>query len=254
MRENSSTTRPSAPIEQQEERLQNVLAHRGVASRRQAAELINAGVVTVNGTVVREQGKRVWVGRDVIAVDGKRVTIAEERKRTVLLYKPCGVLCSADSRQGQTVCDLLRRHFSERLVPVGRLDKESEGLLLLSNDGALINRLTHPRYGHTKSYLARVAGKLEEYKIELLRSPLEIDGYRIRPVAVEVVQVGRDNLHTLRFTLGEGRNRQIRKMCSMAHLVVVNLKRVSIGELRIDNMQPGQWRELSENEIAQLMG
>ncbi len=234
------------------ERLQNVLSHRGVASRRHAADLIAAGAVTVNGRTIYEPGARVQPERDEIRVQGERLSRATERPRTILLYKPCGIICSADSSRGKTVCDLMQPHFKERLVPVGRLDKESEGLLLMSNDGELTHCMTHPRFGHTKSYIARVAGRMEESKIETLRSRLEIDGYVIQPVQVEVLKIGRDNTHLLAFTLGEGRNRQIRKMCSLAHFVVLRLTRVRIASLKIGTMQPGEWRELSDREVQAL--
>lgn len=234
------------------ERLQNALASRGVASRRGAASLIIKGEVSVNGKVALEPGMRVNPLSDSIAVGGVALPGATERKRTVVIYKPRGIISSADNRHGETVCDLLRDEFSERLVPVGRLDKESEGLFLLSNDGDLILRMTHPRYGVTKTYIARVAGRLDDGKLALLRSRLEIDGYRINPVKVEVLRRGGDHTHKLAFTLSEGRNRQIRKMCSQARLVVLSLTRVSIGPLKICNLQPGQWRELSEEEVAVL--
>ncbi len=234
------------------ERLQNVLSHRGIASRRHAAEWIAAGAVTVNGQTVYEPGARVQPERDEICVRGERLPKQTERSRTILLYKPRGLICSADSTRGETVCDLMRPHFSERLVPVGRLDKESEGLLLMSNDGELTHCMTHPRFGHTKTYLARVAGRMEESKIETLRSRLDIDGYVIQPVQVEVLKVGHDHTHRLAFTLAEGRNRQIRKMCSLAHFVVLSLTRVRIAFLKIGNMQPGEWRELSDSEVRAL--
>ncbi len=234
------------------ERLQNVLARRGVASRRHAADLIATGAVSVNGAAVYEPGLRVDPAADDIRLRGVRLAQETERRRTVLLYKPRGLICGADNAQGETVCDLLRAHIPERLVPVGRLDKESEGLLLMSNDGELTQLMTHPRYGHTKTYIARVAGHMEERKIALLRSRMEIDGYVIRPVEVEVLKVGRDHTHTLAFTLAEGRNRQIRKMCSLASFVVLSLTRVRIGPLLIRNMRPGEWRELSEAEVRAL--
>jgi 23S rRNA pseudouridine2605 synthase len=234
------------------ERLQNVLARRGIASRRHAAEIIASGEVTVNGDVIVEPGARVDPAQDDIRVRGKRLPKSTETLRTVLLYKPRGLICSADNSRGDTVCDLMRQHFKERLVPVGRLDKDSEGLLLMSNDGQLTQVMTHPRYGHTKTYIARVAGHMHESKIAMLRSRMEIDGYRINPVEVEVLKVGRDHTHKLAFTLTEGRNRQIRKMCSMARFVVLSLTRVRIGPLKIANMQPGAWRELTEAEIRSL--
>lgn len=234
------------------ERLQNVLARRGVASRRHAADMIANGEVTVNGNVILEPGARVDPARDDIRVRGKRLAKSTEALRTVLLYKPRGLICSADNSRGDTVCDLMRQHLAERLVPVGRLDKDSEGLLLMSNDGELTQVMTHPRYGHTKTYIARVAGHMEESKIALLRSRMEIDGYRINPVEVEVLKVGRDHTHKIAFTLTEGRNRQIRKMCSLARFVVLSLTRVRIGPLKIAHMQPGEWRELKESEIRFL--
>jgi len=250
-----SSPRPTPPAQDEPaagERLQNVLSHRGVASRRHAADMIANGEITVNGAVVTEPGFRVRADADDIRVRGERLSIETERQRTILLYKPKGLISGADNSQGETVCDLMREHIPERLVPVGRLDKESDGLLVMSNDGELTHILTHPRYGHTKTYIARVAGHMEERKIELLRSRMEIDGYFIQPVEVEVLKVGRDHTHKLAFTLSEGRNRQIRKMCSLASFVVLSLTRVRIGPLKICNMQPGDWRELTEPEIRAL--
>lgn len=253
MDQNSKPAPPASPAKSEAgERLQNVLSHRGVASRRHAADMIARGEVTVNGAVVTEPGFRVDSQTDQIQVRGELLPRETERLRTILLYKPRGIICGADSSQGETVCDLMRQYLPERLVPVGRLDKESEGLLLMSNDGELTNVLTHPRYGHTKTYIARVAGHMEERKIELLRSRMEIDGYVIQPVDVEILKVGRDHTHKLAFTLSEGRNRQIRKMCSQAGFTVLDLTRVRIGPLKICNMRPGDWRELSEDEIRLL--
>ena len=233
------------------ERLQNVLAHAGIASRRKAAEIIASGRVTVESVVVTEPGQRVAPNADV-RVDGRPVT-QPAQTRTIVLNKPIGVLSSmSDPFGGRTVADLVRT--PERLVPVGRLDKDSEGLLLMSNDGALVNELTHPRYEHRKTYLVRVAGRWSEEKLRTLRSPLTLDdGYTIRPVPVEVVREWENNTRLLKFTLGEGRKRQIRKMCSAAHLVVLELKRVAIGAFQLPpELQPGEWRDLTRAEIAQL--
>ena len=242
----------STPQPEVGERLQNVLARRGVASRRHAAEIIEQGDVTVDDVRVTEPGFRVNPETAEIRVQGRLLARREEKHRTILLYKPCGLICGADNSQGETVCDLMAKHFSERLVPVGRLDKESEGLLLMSNDGDFINMMTHPRYGHWKTYIARVAGHMEDRKMQILRSRLEIDGYVIRPVEVEILKIGRDHTHQIAFTLAEGRNRQIRKMCSLAGFVVLSLTRVRIGPLKICNMQPGDWRELTPAEIRAL--
>jgi pseudouridine synthase len=239
-----------------EERLQNILSHRGVASRRHAAEMIEAGRVTVDGAVVREPGMRFDPAAVRISVDGKVLAVAEERMRTIMLYKPAGVLSTlSDPFGGETVADILRGRVDERLVPVGRLDKDSEGLMLMSNDGALTLALTHPRYEHEKIYVVRAAGRWSEEKLRVLRGPVEMpDGYVTRPCPVDVVHVGRDNVTTLRFRLREGRKRQIRYMCSAAHLVVLSLTRVAIGALRLpDDMRPGQWRDMTPQELDKLL-
>ena len=244
------------------ERLQNILAHAGVASRRGAAALIESGVVTVDGIVVKEPGARFEVGVQ-IKVNGKAIS-AEEKHRTIVLYKPVGVLSTmSDPFGGKTVADLIygmngrdvrSPGIVERLVPIGRLDKDSEGLLLMSNDGTLVNELTHPRFNHTKTYLVKVAGRWSEEKLKILRSPLTLDdGYTIRPVPVEVVEDFGNNTRILKFVLSEGRKRQIRKMCSAAHLVVLTLKRVKVGEFELPrDLQPGEWRDLTENELKLL--
>lgn len=235
-----------------EERLQNVLSHAGVASRRKAAEIIAEGRVTVDGVVVREAGARVDPASAEIAVDGRPLAAAEA-KRTVMLYKPVGVLSSmSDPFGGQTVAGLVRTR--ERLVPVGRLDKDSEGLLLMSNDGELTLRLTHPRYEHEKTYIVRAAGRWSEEKLRVLSGPVKMpDGYVTRPVPVRVVSGPVANVTTLEFRLREGRKRQIRYMCSAAHLVVVSLKRVAVGRLALDAaLKPGEWRDLTPAELELL--
>ena len=232
------------------ERLQNVLARRGVASRRRVAEWIAAGRVTVSGKPVLEPGWRVTPGVDEIRVDGRLLAACEEAPRTLLMYKPCGVICSADSSQGQTVCDWVR-HLAGRLVPVGRLDKESEGVILLSNDGALIQRLTHPRYGHSKRYEVTVTGLLTEDALQLLRAPQELDGYLTRPARVQVLQRGRTT-HTLEFTLCEGRHHQVRRLCGRAGLTVTRLLRTAVAGLTLAGLRPGEWRELTPAEQERL--
>ena len=233
------------------ERLQNILAHAGVASRRKSAEIIAEGRVTVDGLVVREPGQKFDETVE-IKVDGRRLEPVE-RKRTIVLYKPVGVLSTtSDPFGGRTVAELVR--VPERLVPVGRLDKDSEGLLLMSNDGDLVNRLTHPRYEHKKTYLVKVAGRWSAEKLATLRSPLTLDdGYTIRPVPVEVVNEESSTVRLLKFVLGEGRKRQIRKMCSAAHLVVLELKRVAVGKFALPpELKPGDWRDLTPDEVRAL--
>ena len=234
------------------ERLQNILARAGVASRRGAAALIESGAVSVDGVVVKEPGARFSPGAK-IRVHGRAISAAET-KRTIVLYKPVGVLSTMSDPFGDpTVAEIVKT--PERLVPVGRLDKDSEGLLLMSNDGDLVNRLTHPRFEHTKTYVVKTAGRWSSEKLATLRSPITLDdGYTIRPVPVEVVSEGRDNTQVLKFVLKEGRKRQIRKMCSAAHLVVLSLKRVAVGAFKLPpELKPGQWRDLSRDEVRSLL-
>ena len=185
-------------------------------------------------------------------MNGKVIT-CEEKHRTIVLYKPVGALSTmSDPFGGKTVAELVRT--PERLVPIGRLDKDSEGLLLMSNDGTLVNELTHPRFNHTKTYLVKVAGRWSAEKLKTLRSPLTLDdGYTIRPVPVEVVKDFGNNTRILKFVLSEGRKRQIRKMCSAAHLVVLTLKRVQVGNFELpSDLQPGEWRDLTDAELKLL--
>lgn len=236
------------------ERLQNILSHAGVASRRHAAELIAAGRVTVDGLVVREAGARFDPATAVVALDGERIA-APERKRTIMLYKPVGVLSTlSDPFGGATVADLVKG-VPERVVPVGRLDKDSEGLLLMSNDGDLTLRLTHPRYEHEKTYIVEVAGHWGEDKLAILRGSVRMpDGYETRPVPVKVLKGPERNVTTLEFRLREGRKRQIRYMCSAAHLVVLSLKRVAVGGLNLpSDLKPGEWRDVPKEEIDGLL-
>lgn len=256
MSEPDATASP-APTEEHSVRLQVLLARCGVASRRHAADAIKEGRVEVDGQTVREPGLHVDPERVVVRVDGQRIkTAAPPRHRTILLNKPRGLICSADEEQGPTVFDCLEG-IHERLVPVGRLDKDSEGLLLLSNDGAFVNQLTHPRYGHRKEYLVTVRGELDGKALAALRSAMTLDdGTEVRPVEVDVVdsEPQRDPpRHRLLMTLGEGRNRQVRRMCDTVGLYVERLIRLAIGNLRLPRDLPaGQWRDLTPDELRDL--
>lgn len=228
------------------ERLQNLLAQRGVASRRAAAALIQAGRVCVEGAVVREPGARVSPEAR-LTLDGVPVRKTAEPHRTFLYNKPVGEVCSADGQGAPTVLERFAR-FGLRLVPVGRLDKESEGLLLISNDGALIQQLTHPRFAHQKVYEVEVSPSPTPAQLDILRQPLVLEGYRIRPVPVTRLGGAR-----LRFVLSEGRHRQIRLMCEAAGLRVRRLKRVALSGLHLGALQPGAFRELAAAELKALL-
>lgn len=233
-------------------RLQKYVSERGLASRRTAAEWIRAGRVTVNGRVVTEPGWRVMPGADTIVVDGRPVSSVRPAFRTVMLNKPRGYVCSRSSREGKSVLDLIR-DVPERLIPAGRLDQDSEGLLLLSNDGALILRVTHPRFGHVKRYRVTVSGPMNGETLARLRSPMRLEDGPIQPAQVQVLrpgsQVGR---HVLEFVLREGRNRQIRRMCEKVGLAVHRLVRVQVGPLMLGGLRPGQWRDVTPDEMVAL--
>ena len=243
----------SVLMEEEGIRLQKFLAERGVASRRKCAEHILAGRVRVNGRVVREPGFRVDAEDDGVSFDRHKLGPQREVCRTILMNKPRGYICSAVAGQGRTVYELLGDSIDERLVPVGRLDKNSEGLLLLSNDGNLINRLTHPRFRQEKTYHITVSGALDRRAMQKLRSRLIIDGYRIHPVAVRILRKDEDSRRVvLEFILMEGRKRQIRKMCEAAGLKVHRLVRVGIRTLSLRGLRPGKWRNLTAGELASL--
>lgn len=233
-------TAPEAPL-----RLQQLLAQRGIASRRAAADLIRAGRVAVEGRVILEPGARVPPTAR-LTLDGRPVANAAEPLRTFLYHKPVGEVCSADGQGARSVLEAFR-HLRLRLVPVGRLDKESEGLLLISNDGPLIQRLTHPRFAHQKTYEVDVDRPPTPRQLELLRSPLVLEGYRIRPVPVTPLAPRR-----LRFVLSEGRHRQIRLMCEQAGLRVRRLRRVALSGLTLGDLPPGRYRALTPQELAAL--
>lgn len=231
-----------------EERLQKVLAQAGLCSRREAERWMLEGRVTVNGHAA-SPGDRADLQKDKIMVDGKPVGVAEE-KRYLMLYKPRGYVSTMkDERGRKTVADLVR-DCRARVVPVGRLDYNSEGLLLLTNDGEFVHALTHPKHEVEKHYEVRVRGRLDH--IQRLSEPMEIDGYRIRPATVVVLEQD-ERSAKLRLTIHEGRNRQIRKMCEQCGLEVRRLKRVAVGDLPLDpRLKSGAWRDLTPDELAYL--
>ena len=231
-------------------RLQKFMADAGIMSRRAAEEEIKNGNVSINGHVA-ELGSKVDPAADLVTYRGKRI-IHEKRKYTyILMNKPRGYLSStSDDRGRKCVTDLIDG-VSARVYPVGRLDLISEGILLLTDDGELKNRLTHPSHTIPKVYRVKVGGSVTQEQYDILTSALEIDGYTIKPV--EVVVASEDDTGTvLKMTLYEGRNRQIRKMCEAADLTVKRLSRVSIGKLKLDGMPVGKWRYLTDEEVDYL--
>jgi len=235
-------------------RLQKILAGAGVASRRAAERLITEGRVSVNGAVVRELGARADAAADRIEVDGRRVRVVT-RFRYLLLNKPRGCVTTRFDPQGRpTVLDLLKG-VHEYVYPVGRLDYDSEGLLILTNDGDLAARLMHPRYEVEREYHARVRGTPDARTMERLARGVVIEGDRTAPADVRLVATGQgrdEDQALLAITVHEGRQRQVRRMCEAVGHPVVRLRRVRIGPISDPDLVTGSWRELKASEVARL--
>jgi 23S rRNA pseudouridine2605 synthase len=239
----------------QQDRLQKIIAHAGVASRREAEAMIKAGRVTVNGRVVTELGSRAEPGRDHIKVDGKLITRAETH-RYILMYKPKEVMTTVEDPQGRrTVIDLVRG-VRERIYPVGRLDFHSEGLILLTNDGDLAFKVSHPRHGSIKTYHVKVRGVPEDRLIDKLQRGITIDGKRTLPCEMARLRTtGKredEGNSWFEVKLREGRTQQIRKMFQAVGHPVAKLKRVAIGPISDPRLTAGEWRELTKQEVRLL--
>jgi 23S rRNA pseudouridine2605 synthase len=233
-----------------EERVQKIMARSGLGSRRACEELIAAGRVSVAGQIA-VLGTKADAARDAILVDGVPLKAAEAPVY-IAVYKPRGVLSTASTQEERkTVRELVET--PGRLYPVGRLDFDSEGLMLLTNDGALANRLTHPRYGHEKEYRVLVARRPDEEQLAIWRRGVVLeDGYRTAPARVWVESpYGKGTW--LRVVLGEGRKRQIRETGAQLGLPVAKIIRVRIGNLHLGSLKPGEWRYLSEAEVESLL-
>jgi 23S rRNA pseudouridine2605 synthase len=253
---NKKEPREDGNTEDGKERLQKILSQAGVASRRLSEELIAQGRVQVNGVTVTELGTKADAGADEIKVDGRRIH-AQKRKRYILLHKPRGYITSRSDPEGRpTVLDLLRA-VPEYIYPVGRLDYDSEGLLILTNDGELAARLTHPRHEVDKVYEARVRGIPDDHTLERLAKGVTIDGKRTAPAKVRVIDPpnkrATENEQTrIELSIHEGRQRQVRKMFDAIGHPVVRLKRVRIGPIQDPNIPQGHWRELTPQEVGKL--
>ena len=232
-------------------RLQKYMAMCGVAARRKCEEIIAAGRVSVNGQIVTEMGTQVEE-TDVVLVDGARI-LPEEEKRYVLYHKPAGEVTTVSDEKGrETVMDRFR-DFPVRLYPVGRLDYDSEGLLLLTNDGELAQRLTHPSCEVDKVYLARVTGNPSNEAIDRLRRGVYMEGDQRKTYPAEVRVVRDESLFSdIVVTIHEGRNRQVRRMFDAVGHKVLLLRRVRFGPLELGALRRGEWRELTQEEIDAL--
>ena len=231
------------------ERVQKIISAAGLCSRRRAEEWIAQGKVTVNGGLAR-LGDSADPETDLILIDGEPLPAAPAETVTVLLNKPRGVVTTLNDEKGRrTVGSLLPPELG-RLYPVGRLDQFSEGLLLMTNDGALAHRLTHPAGEVRKTYRLWVSGWRGE-DLDLLRRPIVLDNRKIQPPAVRLLWE-RDGVSELEITIHEGRNRQIRRMAEAAGLTVTRLKRIAEGGLTLGDLKPGEWRRLTEAELAAI--
>lgn len=233
------------------ERLQKYLARCGVASRRASEQIIVNGRVRVNGQVAAELGTSIDPERDVVELDGRAV-LPPRTLSYVALHKPIGVVSTANDPRGRrTVLDLVPG--DARLFPVGRLDYDSEGLILLTDDGDLAMKLTHPRHNVEREYRALLEGEVTEEILKRLRAGIELDGRRTAPATFERLESHPDGTW-VRVVLHEGRNRQIRRMVESVGLKVVRLVRVRVGSLELGSLPPGSWRHLSAAEVAALRG
>lgn len=233
-------------------RLQKFFTDMGIMSRRASEKVILAGNVKINGKIA-QLGDKVDPLNDTVVYNGKVIRPEGLKKRYIMLNKPLGYVTTTNDEKGRETVLSLLDGIDERLYPVGRLDMYSEGLLILTNDGELTNRLTHPKHEMPKIYSVIIKGEISPDALHKLNSPMEIDGYKLKPVKVRVISLKDGATNTL-FTLNEGRNRQIRKMCEAVGLTIMRLTRISIGKLRLGELERGKWRDLTKNEIEYLKG
>jgi pseudouridine synthase len=232
-------------------RLQKFLAEAGVASRRAGEQIILDGRVAVNGQPVRLLGTKVNPDLDEVTVDGKPVRV--RRKLYVALHKPAGCVCSRRDEAGRpTIYDLLPREW-QNLYSVGRLDFNTEGLLFLTNDGQFALRLTHPRYGVRKKYVATVAGAVDEAMLAGFTRGVFHEGEELKALSARLISASHAKC-VIEVELGEGKNREVRRLCESQGLTVKRLQRTQIGRIKLGELKPGRWRTLTETEIRTLLG
>ncbi len=231
-------------------RLQKYIAKSGLTSRRKAEDLILQGRVKVNGQVVNEMGITVDPEEDVVMVDDKIINL-EDRKIYIMLNKPEGYVTTLSDRHSEKIVLDLIKGVKERIFPVGRLDKDTTGLLLMTNDGDLAYKLTHPSHIVWKEYIALVRGIPSNREIQRLKNGVIIDGRKTSPARVELIKTN-NNSAVLKIIIHEGRNRQVRKMCEYVGHPVIKLKRVAIGDIKLGDLQIGSWRYLTDKEVEYL--
>ncbi len=234
-----------------EERLQKYLAEAGVASRRKAEELIKAGLVKVNGVTVTELGTKVDPKKDEVVYRGQVINNQEVEMVYIMLHKPEGYVTTAKEQFGRpSVMDLVR-DVKGRIFPVGRLDYETSGLLLLTNDGDLTYKLTHPKHDVDKTYHAKVYGTPDDMDLQKFRRGVFIDGVRTKPAKIQIIEKG-ERQSVAEIMIHEGKNRQVRKMCEAIAHPVAQLKRVATGDLQLGDLPKGKYRHLTAAEVKYL--
>ena len=234
-------------------RLQKFLADAGIASRRKAEELIAAGKVEVNGRMVTELGTKIDPQKDEIVYQGRKISAQAQKMVYIMLHKPEGYVTTAKEQFGRPAVLDLVKGIDARIFPVGRLDYDTSGLLLLTNDGDLTYRLTHPKHDVDKTYLAKLYGIPDEGALQKFRRGVFLDGKRTKPAKIQILEREKDGRFcTAEIIIHEGRNRQVRKMCEAIKHPVAQLKRVATGDLQLGDLQKGRFRHLTEREIRYL--
>jgi 23S rRNA pseudouridine2605 synthase len=231
------------------ERLQKYMAECGVASRRKCEEIILSGRVKVNEDIIKELGFKINSDTDMVFLDGKIIE-PEEKKLYIALNKPAGYVSTVKDEKGrQTILDLVK--VKERIYPIGRLDYDTSGLILLTNNGDIYNKVIHPRQVINKTYIARIEGDPNDAEIERFRSGVDIGGYITSNAEFNILS--KDNISTtVEIIIHEGKNRQIRRMCEAINHPVIELKRVVVGNIKLGNLEVKQWRNLSDKEVSYL--
>lgn len=230
-------------------RLNKYLSNSGIASRRAIDKMIRAGQISVNGKIIDELGTKIDPAKDIIVVNGKKIQ-KNANTAYIILNKPLNVVSTtSDSYARKTVVDLIDTPL--RLYPVGRLDSDSIGLILLTNDGELTHKLTHPKFHISKTYEVKVKGLVTDDKLNRLRNGIRLSDGLTSPAEIELMHKQGDQAK-IQFTIHEGRNRQIRRMCGAVDLEVLELKRISIGPIKLDNLKSGEYKSLTDEEISSL--
>ena len=232
-------------------RLQKFLATSGVASRRKSEELIRNGRVSVDGVTVTEMGIKIHPIRQKVCVDNKQITSKEKRPVYILLNKPRGVVTTLSDPQGRPIVTSLLKDIDKRVFPVGRLDIDTEGALLMTNDGDLAHKILHPRFETTKTYEAMVKGRISRNHISLLESGIMLEGRKTSPANITVIKQN-ERTALLRITIHEGRKRQVRKMCQAVGHPVLHLKRVAYGKLKLGSLKSGRYRFLGPEDLKKI--